>query len=537
MRVLGCTCAVLSICSLALSAQAQSENPYEARMTATLMQQSSFSLASAIQTAEQHTAGRAVNADAFVPPAWQTGGSQQLKYAVTTVSGNNQLQTVFIDGQTGRVEHVQQAMIRGAMGTTSGFQSSCAQSPGQSYTGGGQPETYYSTQPSWQQGAGTTWQQSQGMWQPRYGGTEFGQPGGTGQRWQGMYGPRGEWQPGYGGSQFNQPQGRWGEQQFRSQPGFEEQTGEGFEAQRYGGENIYSQQSGGQMQGGMAMAIQPELASYVIGATVRNNQNQDLGRIEDLAINSNTGRVPFAILNMNDKLYPIPFRLINLVGQDQVVLNVPRDRIDNLPTLNKADWPQTVNARLAAAVHRMLGLQQEPTSEFGFAGYSDQPGNTPPGAPQTQPSPTGGQGMMPIRKASELMDKPVLSPQGEMLGTIKDLVIDPQRSRMAYAIVSFKNMGENLVAVPWDAFRVQQNQIMVNADMNRVQQAQALSFTANNWPDMSNPEWAQREAEFFGTQPYPMMGPSQMGHMRGGEQRMGGQGQQLPPQSPGQQQP
>ncbi|HRT42351.1 MAG TPA: hypothetical protein P5223_09855, partial [Phycisphaerae bacterium] len=105
IRGLRIACAVLSVCGLAFVAEAQMESPHQAQATARLLQQGNVDLATAIQTAQQHVNGKAVNADAFVVPAWQTGGTEQLKFAITCVT-DNQLQTVFIDGQTGRVDHV-----------------------------------------------------------------------------------------------------------------------------------------------------------------------------------------------------------------------------------------------------------------------------------------------------------------------------------------------------------------------------------------------------------------------------------------------
>jgi sporulation protein YlmC with PRC-barrel domain len=502
-------CAVLSICGLALTAQAQMESPHQAQMAARLMQQQgNIDLPTAIKTAEQHTQGKAITADAFVPPPWQTAGTEQLKYAVTVAAANNRLQTVFIDGRTGHVESVQPAVS--PMGP-SGFRQG----------GYGQPPSPYQQQPyrrwNWQQQPGWQWQQGQ----PRgYGG----------------------FTPGYGG-QFNQPQ-YWGPQQ--QWQGYEPE--EDYEAQGYpqGQQPYYGAPPQGwagqygQPMGMPMVSVNLEQVSKIIGDTVVNQQNQDIGRIDNLAINMRTGRVPFVVLNSNNKLYPIPIRLIHRTGSNQVALNFPQDRLQNLPALNPANWPESVNERLVNAVHEALGLRPE----FGYAGFRAE-GGVPPEPPATQPSGPGAQpgqvGALPIRKATDLMNQPVHNPQGEKIGTIKDLVIDPHRAHLAYVIVNFNNMGDKLVAVPWDIFSIQQGRIMLNANPSSLQQAQSLSFSSDNWPDMNNPEWAQREAQVWGTPPYPVMAPARMmggmhpEQMRGGPQQPGQP--PMPPPGQGQQQP
>jgi len=551
IRGLRVACAVLSVCGLAFVAEAQMESPHQAQITARLLQQQgNVDLASAIQTAQQHVNGKAINADAFVLPPWQTGGTEQLKFAITCVT-DNQLQTVFIDGQSGRVEHVQPAMTgRMSMG---GFQPMGHGQPQYGQPQYGQTQYGQPSQPQYQQQPGFG-QQPYGSWQERD--WQQGQP--QWQRWQQRSSGQ-PWQPGYweGGRGWQGDTGGTSQGQFQPrfgapQPwgaGAEFESGQGYEAQRYQ-PGPYGQPMGGQPMGGQSgqpvggmsmMVMHPHRASQLIGDSVVDNQNQNIGRIEDLAVNLLTGRVTFAILNADDKLYPIPLRLIQPRAADQAVLNISQNRLQSLPTLDKANWPQTINERLVNAVHQSLGLQPE----FGYAGFQAE-GGPQPGVPQTQPAAPGGMmqpGAVPIRKATDLVNQSVSNPQGENLGTIKDLVIDPQRARLAYVVVAFTNLGDKLLAVPWDAFTMQQGQIMLNIDQNRLQQAQHLTFTQDNWPDMTNPQWMQSAAEFWGTMPSPMMHGGRMmrEHMRGPMQRgpMPGQSgqQQMPPPGQGGQQP
>jgi len=58
-------------------------------------------------------------------------------------------------------------------------------------------------------------------------------------------------------------------------------------------------------------------------------------------------------------------------------------------------------------------------------------------------------------KASSVIGTDVVSPKGDNLGDIKEVVIDPRTGKVAYAVVAFGGflgMGEKLFAIPFSAF-------------------------------------------------------------------------------------
>src|SRR5207247_2807454 len=83
----------------------------------------------------------------------------------------------------------------------------------------------------------------------------------------------------------------------------------------------------------------------VIGRDVRNQQKEDFGKIEDLAIDvGNRDKIVFAVLStggflgMGEKLVALPFNLVNLNRADKaVVVRLDRDKIKNAPTFERKD--------------------------------------------------------------------------------------------------------------------------------------------------------------------------------------------------------
>ncbi len=56
-------------------------------------------------------------------------------------------------------------------------------------------------------------------------------------------------------------------------------------------------------------------------------------------------------------------------------------------------------------------------------------------------------------RASDMIDTDVVSPQGDSIGEVKEVVIDPNTGRVAYAVVSFGGflgMGEKDVAISFE---------------------------------------------------------------------------------------
>src|SRR5437016_2709393 len=64
-------------------------------------------------------------------------------------------------------------------------------------------------------------------------------------------------------------------------------------------------------------------ASEIVGKEVRNNTDQKLGRIDELAVDSTTGEIAYAVLSfggfmgMGDKLFAIPWDALQLKPRDR----------------------------------------------------------------------------------------------------------------------------------------------------------------------------------------------------------------------------
>lgn len=108
------------------------------------------------------------------------------------------------------------------------------------------------------------------------------------------------------------------------------------------------------------------------------------------------------------------------------------------------------------------------------------------------------------QRLSEVIGSQVTNDRGERLGHVNDLIAD-QDGRITYLVIARAGgMGtdSDLVAVPASAAspRTASNgTVMIDMDMGTL--AAAPSFSAANYPDMSDRRWEDRARGYFGTGP------------------------------------
>lgn len=107
--------------------------------------------------------------------------------------------------------------------------------------------------------------------------------------------------------------------------------------------------------------------------------------------------------------------------------------------------------------------------------------------------------------ASTLIGDSVMNSAGEELGSIKDIMLDLDSGRIAYAVLSFGGflgLGDKLFAVPWNALQLDapNHSFILNVDKQTLQNANG--FDEGDWPDMADRTWGARVHEHYGTTPY-----------------------------------
>ena len=95
-----------------------------------------------------------------------------------------------------------------------------------------------------------------------------------------------------------------------------------------------------------------------------------------------------------------------------------------------------------------------------------------------------------VNKASSFIGMAVKNTQNEDVGKINDLVFDPEKGKISYAVLSIGGIlgvGDKLVAIPITSLKPQPGQKHLVVNMQKAQLEAAPGLAQNNWPDLDAP--------------------------------------------------
>jgi sporulation protein YlmC with PRC-barrel domain len=107
--------------------------------------------------------------------------------------------------------------------------------------------------------------------------------------------------------------------------------------------------------------------------------------------------------------------------------------------------------------------------------------------------------------ASTIIGDTVRNRLGEDLGHIKELMLDVEDGRIAYAVLSFGGIlgiGDKLFAVPWRALELRPEERTFYLDVDKEQLENAPGFDKDNWPMTLDREFMTEVHSYYGIDPY-----------------------------------
>lgn len=103
-------------------------------------------------------------------------------------------------------------------------------------------------------------------------------------------------------------------------------------------------------------------AGTLMGNRVRNAAGQNLGKIEEIMIDVNAGRIAYAVLSfggflgIGDKLFAVPWDSLALdASAQEFILDVDKEVLENAPGFDKDNWPDMADASWHTQVHGHYG--------------------------------------------------------------------------------------------------------------------------------------------------------------------------------------
>jgi len=103
-------------------------------------------------------------------------------------------------------------------------------------------------------------------------------------------------------------------------------------------------------------------ANTLIGNDVYNLQEEDLGDIEEIMLDMQSGEVCYAVLSfggflgLGDKLFAVPWKSLKLDTENKrFTLDVNKEKLETAPGFDKDNWPDMADTTWQNTVHSYYG--------------------------------------------------------------------------------------------------------------------------------------------------------------------------------------
>ena len=252
--------------------------------------------------------------------------------------------------------------------------------------------------------------------------------------------------------------------------------------------------------------------SDVIGLTVKNEQDETLGKAEDLSVDLESGRLVEVILSTGsgETFAGVPPSVLHHdVAHKVLHLDASKEKLTDAPGFDMAKWAECCSADHLSAVYHYYGAEQT----FNFINKGEVPKADPKAAPAADKDDLsiGYHSMIPVsrlahlQKATKLMGMPVLNRQDEKLGKVENILVDIAVGRLVAVIISsggYIGMEDELSAVPPTVLRFSKDWKSLRLDATKASLSEAPHFNTTAWPDFTQPGYAAGMYRAYKQEPY-----------------------------------
>jgi sporulation protein YlmC with PRC-barrel domain len=233
-----------------------------------------------------------------------------------------------------------------------------------------------------------------------------------------------------------------------------------------------------------------------IGMQVVTSKGETLGKVEDVIIHPQ-GRVAYVQISGGGaagpaRHVPVPWTALTRNEQGQLVLNTTSQDFakfpdyDKQPPLSDASWWSNVDRayeKIESSIDRRASEASAPL---------------PP--------------VKALHLGSAFRTITIETPEGEKLGTVREVVFDPKAGRASYVVIALQDTegtGGRLVAVPWGALRTMPDRQDAMKDRwtlstTREKLSSAPEFQTSNegWQTASDRAYMTRVYQHYNVAPY-----------------------------------
>ncbi len=110
-----------------------------------------------------------------------------------------------------------------------------------------------------------------------------------------------------------------------------------------------------------------------------------------------------------------------------------------------------------------------------------------------------------VLSASTLEGDKVVTPDGDDVGKVKEIMLDVVTGGIAYAVIArggALGIGEKLFAVPWRLIAVDGDNEQLVLDVDPEVLDNSPGFDPDNWPQFSDRSWGEEIHRYYDISPY-----------------------------------
>lgn len=112
-------------------------------------------------------------------------------------------------------------------------------------------------------------------------------------------------------------------------------------------------------------------ANTLIDNDVYNQNNESLGNIKEIMLDTISGKVCYVVLSyggflgMGKKLFAVPWQALKLdTDNKRYVLNIDAAKLDSAPGFDKDHWPNMADEKWADSIHSFYGTHFKRTDSL-----------------------------------------------------------------------------------------------------------------------------------------------------------------------------
>ncbi|MDB6065731.1 MAG: PRC-barrel domain containing protein [Pedosphaera sp.] len=228
-----------------------------------------------------------------------------------------------------------------------------------------------------------------------------------------------------------------------------------------------------------------EKVDQILGQEIKNGRGETIGKINNLAVDLESGRVLYAIVDVEggNRVAIPPGKFSFGAGQTNLVVNVTRTNLTNAP-------------RFQGSQLGNVGFAQQVYNYFGQPLWWEGPSGDTNSSTKTFGN---------VHGASQLIGAQVKDVSNQDFGRVRNLVVSVPTGRVLYVAFSPSGdsaAGNTVYLLPPSAFTPGQDGKTLVTGVDKAKLQGGPHFNSDQWPDVANPSYAQQVYQYYGKQPY-----------------------------------